>query len=210
MIVSEAGQKDLPYGSEVSGGLLSACVVSLPLACYRLRFETHGGAEIRGYTGSAWRGALGFALKKIACLAKPSCGDRCVQKHNCAYSYIFETPPREGAGKMSKYKDVPRPYVLVPQESFDTRFPFRVSNYDLGLTLIGCANDYLAYIVNALDLAAQTGLSHGLGALKLVEVLQEQVPGGGVWERISSSDGALTPFPPADACNRAATRTCPD
>jgi len=75
----------------------------LPLARYRLRFESSGRGGLPAYPGSAWRGALGHALKKTVCVTSLDSCPPCLLYRSCPYPYIFETPPPLGARKMRRY-----------------------------------------------------------------------------------------------------------
>src|SRR5438093_6172889 len=50
----------------------------LPLARYRLRFKPSGEGRLPAYAGSAWRGALGHALKKAVCVTRLSSCPPCL------------------------------------------------------------------------------------------------------------------------------------
>ncbi len=99
--------------------------------------------------GSAIRGFFGFMFKKIVCSDYRKECSRCLLTHNCAYSYIFETPVPDKSEVMRKYEHVPKPFVLFPpltqggiiNQNSETFFK---------LTIIGKAIDYLPYFVYTL------------------------------------------------------------
>ena len=84
----------------------------LPLARYRLRFKPSGEGRLPAYAGSAWRGALGHALKKVVCVTDLNACPPCLLYRCCPYPYIFETPPPLAAQKMRKYTAAPHPFLL--------------------------------------------------------------------------------------------------
>lgn len=89
---------------------------ALPFARYRLRFKPSRKGRLPGYTGSAWRGVLGHALKKIVCVTHLNSCPPCLLYRSCPYPYIFETPPPVAAQKMCKYTAAPHPFVLEPPQ----------------------------------------------------------------------------------------------
>ncbi|HCX34723.1 MAG TPA: CRISPR-associated protein Cas6 [Rhodocyclaceae bacterium] len=169
--------------------------IALPLASYRARFVATTAVSLPPYAGSTWRGALGHALKRAVCITRlPACPE-CLLYRSCAYSYVFETPPPLGTNRLRKYPAAPHPFVLdlLPE-------PARIepgATHRLGFTLIGRANDRLAYFAWALDNAAQQGLGRGGGGLRMEALEQEATPGSGDWQRIWSRDARLEPLPPA-------------
>ncbi|RME85593.1 MAG: CRISPR system precrRNA processing endoribonuclease RAMP protein Cas6 [Zetaproteobacteria bacterium] len=74
----------------------------------RLEFAPASGAvdEFR-FWGSAWRGAMGHALKRHACLFDPrhSRCERCVLSDGCAYARLFpeSTQPRARHGRVAPF-----------------------------------------------------------------------------------------------------------
>jgi hypothetical protein len=190
----------------------------LPIGRYRIRFEVTEPARISSYTGPAWRGAFGRALRSDACIAGLCDCKGCPLRGNCVYTFLFETSPPPDAKEMGKYKDLPRPYVLDPSETFQSRSSSAAiildegSRYELAVTLIGSANRFLQPVVQALDTAASEGIRYGKcqrrhntkqtfqfsDRLKLrrTEIWQEVRPGGGEWRNIGSPAlrvGGVTP-----------------
>ena len=164
-------------------------VLDLPLARLRLRFQA--GREARfpeAYTGSAWRGGLGHALRQAACVTRLDRCDPCLLRYECPYAYVFETPPPPGTERMRKYPAAPHPFVLEPQEVFEPGGPGRVcgkeaGRYELGLVLVGRAVRHAAYLIWALSRAAERGIGAGRASLVLDEVLVEDPGADGGWRR---------------------------
>lgn len=123
----------------------------LPLARYQLSFHSADTRPAPRFAGSAWRGALGHALRHIACLTgAPECGG-CPRLHQCAHSYLFDTPVPPDAAKLTRYSEAPHPYVLLEHT-------LSSGQVQLELTLFGHANRHLALMVQALSRAAASGL----------------------------------------------------
>ncbi len=169
---------------------------ALPVGRYRMRFAAAGRLAMGDrYLGSAWRGALGHALKKTVCVTRERDCPTCLLYRSCVYPYVFETPPPPDTGKMRCYPAAPHPFVLEPepprQGAGDGAGQMR-----LGLTLIGRACAHLPYFVHALARAGRDGVGPGRPALELVEVEQEDSPGSGRWSPIYRPPGPLEAAPP--------------
>ncbi len=158
----------------------------LPLGCYRLGFRGATGSQ--DFPGSAWRGALGYALRRLACLTgAPDCAG-CPEIHRCAYAYVFDTPIPPGAAKMRRYTQAPHPFVLREVRTD--------AGVDLHLTLVGRSNAYLPLLVLALMQAAENPRGIAGHRLQLITVDQAATPGAEAWSRIDAANGTLTQCPP--------------
>ncbi len=179
---SDIGEERFVGESEppAAGGAAAADgVPRLPLARYRLLFELESPELFRGFAGSAWRGVLGHALKRLVCVTRERKCSECLLYRSCVYTYIFETPPDVHPGKLTRYPAVPHPFVL----SVPWKMPAGTTRYTLGLTLFGRAARYLAYMIHALRSAA-AGSLRGQPAMELTGVEQETAPGSGEWKTI--------------------------
>ena len=163
-------------------------IPQLPVAGYRLTFRAVDDLRLPAYTGSAWRGALGHALKRLVCVTRESACPDCLLYRSCIYPYIFETPPDPGVGKLTKYTAAPHPYVLIP----DQQGGVIPAGETLALTvhLFGHGQRHLPYIIHALDQAGQRGLGQDRGALALLSVTQAN---GMDWPTIYTPGGRLSP-----------------
>ncbi len=174
-------------------------VLDLPLVRLRLRFERERGGTLPAFTGSMWRGALGHALRRIACRMETGDCHACPLRHGCPHALLFETPPPPGAARMRRYRTVPHPFVLAPEEDADApergRRPAPPA-LELGLVVVGRAARWVHLLVAALALAARGGLGRERVRYGLAAVAQETVPGTGEWRPIGAP-GALSPLPPA-------------
>lgn len=165
--------------------------IAMPLGRYRAEFSASHPVRFSDFPGSAWRGALGHALKRTVCVTRaPQCGD-CVLYRSCLYPYFYDTPPAPDATKMRRYVTAPHPFVLEPDSGGATRA------YRLVFTLVGQANRHLPIFVHALQEAAESDRGVSGNRLELVSVQQEVSPGAGEWRLIYEPDGNLTPLPPA-------------
>ncbi len=173
-----------PENTNMMGGPI------LPLACYRLCFRATDDLRLPAYTGSAWRGVFGRALKRLVCVTRePEC-PHCLLYRSCIYPYLFETPPDPGVGKLTKYTAAPHPYVLMPDAHGGVIRHGETLSLDV--TLLGHGNRHLPYVIHALQQAGQRGLGADRSALELLDVAQAD---GDDWHLIYVPGGALTPRP---------------
>lgn len=163
----------------------------LPLARYRLRFKSSGQTRLPAYAGSAWRGALGHALKKAVCVTHLTSCPPCLLYRSCPYPYVFETPPPLAAQKMRKYTAAPHPFLLdllnAPENDV----------HQVGLTLIGRGSVYLPYLIHAFERAGEQGLGKGRTPMTLMGVWQAEPPEADTWVPIYEPGAALTPHAPS-------------
>lgn len=69
-----------------------------------LRLRFHAAAltpiELPPFTGSAWRGLLGTALRRAVCVPRQPACPGCLLTDRCAFHHLFETrvDPHPGVG----------------------------------------------------------------------------------------------------------------
>ena len=90
------------------------------LRCADLRFESKPDRLLeclRCGRGTILRGAFGSILKEIAC--DPLCSDHttCEFGSECAYERPFAPMNRPDAARLSLNKDLPRSFVLIPDDN---------------------------------------------------------------------------------------------
>jgi hypothetical protein len=159
----------------------------LPIARYSFEFSAELPIRLPDYPGSAWRGALGHALKRAVCVVRGTPCPECLLYRACVYSYVFETPPPAAALKMRKYNAAPHPFVLDAQPNPEPQ------TFRLGLTLIGQAERQLPYLVHALRQAGRQGIGKRDNRLELQAIRQTGVDGDS--QRIWTAEQPLTPLP---------------
>lgn len=162
----------------------------IPLARYRLNFRAQKPFSRRGFLGSAWRGALGHALKRTVCVTRQKECESCLLYRTCVYPYMFETPPPQDSELMRRYRSVPHPYVLqLPFPGIEHQ-PER-EGITIGLTLIGKAQQQLPYLLHAMQQAGIHGIGPGRTALELVDVQQSSSAADSGWETIYRPEQVL-------------------
>ena len=163
---------------------------SLYLSKYRVTIKPEEQLCLPPYKGSALRGLLGHALRRIVCVTKHSeCSD-CILKFNCIYSYIMETPIPEEHPFHRKYKTAPHPYIIVPPITKKCLFrPEDVLSFEI--ILIGKANDYLPYFVYALTEMGKIGVGKGRGKFRVLSI-ETQKKDGSYTEIFNSNEYTLS------------------
>jgi len=131
---------------------------------YQLQFSRRSTSALAKYPGSAWRGALGHALKRTVCIVRNTACAECMLKSSCAYAYIFETPPPADSIKMRKYNASPHPFVL----QFDSSSTD--PDYYVRLILFGHGQRHLPYLVYAFQRAGLDGIGRSRQVFELDKV----------------------------------------
>lgn len=167
--------------------------LDLPVAHYRLSLRAVSPIRFYNYSGSAWRGLFGHALKRSTCVTHEKDCRQCLLYRSCVYSYIFETPPPANTRYMRQYNAAPHPFILTPDFDLRTLEVGETTNLDLVLT--GKASQYLPYIIHAFEQAGSYGVGPAKGEFEIAGVTQETRAGSGEYLDIYSN-GRLQPLPP--------------
>jgi len=165
---------------------------NLPIGRYRLLCQAEDDIQLPEYSGSAWRGLFGHALKQAVCVTRePKC-DACLLYRNCVYSYVFETPPPDNTEIMRKYPAAPHPYVLRPDPNQATSVK-KGDSLSVYLTLIGKANQHLPYLLHSFEKAGERGLGASQGRFKVCSLLQQKSDD---WAEVYKQGESLQSFDP--------------
>ena len=171
----------------------------IPVIKFRFNFTTEEPIRLPKYSGSAWRGAFGHALKKTVCVVRNTPCNQCLLKNVCAYSYIFETPPPAATEKMRKYTATPHPFVMhFPNKSGQE------TTYTLDITLFGHGQRFFPYVVHALQAAGQEGIGGHRQAFVLQSIddvdfqgnIQTIYEHGELYPQRQASSPPIPPMPP--------------
>lgn len=164
-----------------------------PLHHYRLEFNHSGRAPY--FAGNAWRGALGYALRRASCLTGARECTGCPLLHQCAYAYLFATPIPPDASTMRRYTEAPHPYVLYEPTAED-------DGVALHLTLIGHAHRHRDLMLHVLHRAASQapGVAGRIMAPHAIKVWDENTTD---WQTVERSHGGVALH------TQAKTPTCP-
>ncbi len=140
----------------------------------RVRFSSQAMAVASRYSGSAWRGAFGHALKKLVCIFKSGHCEHCPLLASCAYPMIFESHLTTKTAR-----GIPSPYTLYPV--------CEQQQVHLYLTIIGDkAMGFFPFILHALRVAGEQGVGRRLYNFEAVEQLN-----AGKWKLLQSQPVAL-------------------
>lgn len=164
----------------------------LAVGRYRLDFQASGPINLPSFAGSAWRGALGHALKQAVCVTHERHCEDCLLFRSCAYPYVFHTPPPLEAAKMRRYTAAPHPFVLRPGAA-----PPGSRACSLFLTLFGGANQQLPVVVYALMRAASGARGVAHNRLELEAVHQATSCDADEWVRVYEPGGKIDARPAA-------------
>jgi len=143
----------------MSDGLLFE---NFPVSRWRLYLTTDTHISQPAYAGSMWRGLFGKALWEMACQQPSVACHECTHLADCAYPRLFEVPgtalPWAGGSR------APTAWLVepaMPDENDPQRSPGRLYT---DFVLIGHAQTFLPLVL----MAWQRGLSHGIGANRVV------------------------------------------
>ena len=169
----------------------SIASISIPaLPIKRLRFLCNACDPIRlpPYSGSAWRGLIGWSLRRSVCVTRqPTCED-CLLRTQCAYSTFFESPPASPE-TAARYNALPHPFVLEPEPP-GRQIIAPGEPLSIGITLIGPAGGLIPYLIHALRRAGTHGLGREGGRFSLQTVVQETALGSDHWQPIYTAERA--------------------
>ena len=147
--------------------------ITLPVTRYRLHFMTVHTVRFPAYAGSAWRGALGHALKRLVCVTREPHCPQCLLYRSCSYPYLFATPTDPSDPLLSQIDSAPRPFIVLPDDRCSGVCPPGTA-VSVQLTLIGHSHRQLPYVLHAFDQAAQRGLGTQRGQLRFESAMQQQ------------------------------------
>lgn len=169
--------------------MISRSYPTISFKKYRFYYHTTHPIRLPDYPGSAWRGALGHALKRTVCVVRNTPCDQCLLKNACAYSYVFETPPPSNTEKMRKYNAAPHPFVLRLPENTEGNL-----SYHLDLILFGHGQRFFPYLVHAMQTAGKDGIGGKRQIFQLLQIdeLDDQDRGSCLYK-----DGVLQAQSPA-------------
>ena len=182
----------VPQAAALPLNLLPASTAFPPLSRLRFRFQAQAPLQLPAYTGSAWHGLLGHALRRGVCVTgQRTCGG-CLLTGSCAYAVLFESPPADPQ-LAKRYQALPHPYVLEPDPPAAPQLLPAGGTFGLGLTLIGAATAFVPHLVHALRGAGALGFGAARTGFSLIEVTQEQTLGSADWAPIYTG-AALSPI----------------
>jgi len=119
--------------------------------------------------GNVIRGGFGSTFRRIVCHG--NCGDpeSCELRNVCPYTAVFHPFVPESSEKISRTRDIPRPFVIKPPlETKELYVPGDQLTFDV--VLVGRIKDYLPYFIVTLKELSQTGLGRHRSPVELSTV----------------------------------------
>jgi hypothetical protein len=197
-------------GTIPSAGGAKAMPVDLSLQRFRFYLEAKAPLRMPAYNkGNVIRGGFGSAFRRMVCHAGCQVAETCELRNVCPYTTVFQPFVPEGSDKISKNRDIPRPFVIKPPlETKEIYLSGERLSFDV--VLIGKIRDYLPYFIVTFKELAHMGLGRDRTPLELVSVESLGINGDKArvygretnlvqpprealsWERIAHSDGHNT------------------
>lgn len=119
--------------------------------------------------GNVIRGGFGSTFKRIVCHPNCVAPEICDLRFVCPYTAVFNPFVPEGSEKISKNRDIPRPFVIKPPlETKETYLPGERLSFDL--VVVGKPKDYLPYFIVTFKELSHTGLGRSRTPCELVSV----------------------------------------
>lgn len=134
---------------------------------FQVRFQDSG--VLPSYRGTTIRGAFGYTLKKIVCVVPGGQCSNCLLGNRCAFPVVFEGRPPANRSFMTKYPNIPQPFVLrVPLSEPRQIEPGVESTF--GIRLFGPAIEFHPYVVMTIIRMGEAGLGRGRLSYQLISV----------------------------------------
>lgn len=145
---------------------------------FRFHLESKATLRMPAYNkGNVIRGGFGSAFRRLVCHASCREPETCELRRVCPYTAVFNPFVPEGSEKISKNRDIPRPFVIKPPlETKETYLPGERLSFDL--VLVGKIKDYLPYFIVTFKELSQAGLGRGRAPVELAEVKHVGRDGG--------------------------------
>ena len=131
---------------------------SLRLGKFRFVLKPRGAISLPAYQGSTWRGVIGNALRDVVCPWDKKACEKCPNRDNCAYHYLYEAGLKE-----KSFANLPRPYIFSPTDK-------KVPELHVEMTLVGEAGRFLPHLIAAWNRAGERGAGKGRGNFILRKV----------------------------------------
>lgn len=148
-----------------------------------------------GNKGNVIRGGFGSVFRRIVCHANCREAETCELRSVCPYTVVFQPFVPEGSEKISKNRDIPRPFVIKPPlETKEIYEPGERLSFDV--VLVGKIKDYLPYFIVTFKELSQAGLGRSRTPVELVGVDCID-PGGQASAVYTNADNVVRP--PAEA-----------
>ncbi|HEV8719627.1 MAG TPA: CRISPR system precrRNA processing endoribonuclease RAMP protein Cas6 [Candidatus Binatia bacterium] len=137
---------------------------------FRFHLEPKAPLRMPAYNkGNVIRGGFGSTFRRIVCHANCRDPEACELQNVCPYTAVFHPFVPEGSEKISRNRDIPRPFVIKPPlETKESYLPGDRLSFDV--VLVGKIKDYLPYFIVTFKELSQAGLGRGRTPLELAGV----------------------------------------
>lgn len=137
---------------------------------FRFHLEPKGTLQMPAYNkGNVIRGGFGSTFRRIVCHGNCRDPETCDLRFVCPYTAVFNPFVPEGSEKISKNRDIPRPFVIKPPlEATETYLPGERLTFDL--VVVGKAKDYLPYFIVTFKELSHFGVGRARTPCELVSV----------------------------------------
>jgi hypothetical protein len=145
-------------------------ISSLFLHHFRFHLEPKESLHMPAYNkGNVIRGGFGSTFRRIVCHANCWEPENCELRNVCPYTAVFHPFVPEGSQKISKNRDIPRPFIIKPPlETKEIYAPGERLSFDV--VLVGKVKDYLPYFIVTFKELSQAGLGRSRTPVELVAV----------------------------------------
>lgn len=145
--------------------------------------------------GNVIRGGFGSTFRRIVCHTGCREPESCELKNMCPYTAVFHPFVPEDSEKISRNRDIPRPFVIKPPlETKETYLPGERLSFDM--VVVGKIKDYLPYFIVTFKELSQAGLGRNRAPVELVGV--DHIGCGGAATPVYTKDDNIV-RPPAEA-----------
>lgn len=137
---------------------LDTAISKIRFSILRVSFKALEPIRISAYKGSAFRGCLGDALRRVACRYnsyKPC--EKCRFNQSCSLSALYNSPLPANHALFGKFTTPPRPYILNPMPGQQTTIE-KDEVFFFDLTLVGTALMHLPALIQAFQVMGELGL----------------------------------------------------
>jgi CRISPR-associated endoribonuclease Cas6 len=137
---------------------------------FRFHMEPTAPLHMPAYNkGSVIRGGFGSTFRRIVCHGHCREPETCELRNVCPYTAVFQPFVPQGSEKISKNRDIPRPFVIKPPlETKETYLPGERLSFDV--VLVGKTKDYLPYFIVTFKELSQAGLGRQRSPMELCAV----------------------------------------
>lgn len=127
--------------------------IRIPYRLFKTEIELQSDRPVSRFPAATLRGGFGYTLRRIVCSFKGNECSVCILKNKCIYPFLFESAPPADAPRLRKYRTVPRPFALRPDQDG--------SRVTLDLLLIGDAVGMLPFFIHTLNELGKHGIGKG-------------------------------------------------